>query len=675
MNNEIIIISTTGAVTEKVKSVLKIRQLDFPVYEATMEKALEISLDEISKGTKVVVCRGGTTAFLRERIDVPVVDIRHGFIDIHLSVQSAKMHSDKIGVLGYSNLCDAARDYVDIMNTELPIVEIKHKNEMEEKLLILKSLGVKAVIGGMQLGEIAKRHGMINVMGEADPAAINQSIDEALHDLKIEHERKEKFETINAILNSTSEGIIAIDKMGYILHINKIAKKIFAYEHQDHINEVIPHSKILDTALTGIANFGEFLKTGNDSIVVNSVPIKIEGQTIGAVATIQEELKIQTIDHEIRRKNLGNGRIAKKTFRDIIGSSNEIMTAIRQASKYAKSDSTVLIHGETGTGKEIFAQSIHNYSKRQKQPFVAINCAALPENILESELFGYVSGAFTGASKDGKPGIFELAHNGTVFLDEIGEISINVQVKLLRVLQEKEVSRIGDDKVIPIDVRILAASNKNLVDEIQKGLFREDLYFRLCVLELELPPLRSRKEDIKELVHYFIREKSLKNLKVSDETIKYFENYDWPGNIRQLSNVIERLIVTSDEGLISNKLAVESLKQIPVRMEKHEDMADKSALDRKILDALEKLLIFNSRSFLDISKDAYELEPPNFENVNSLKMGNSDMQFFEREVQNAEGHILIEALNKFSGNREQTARYLGISKATLWRKMKRLNLI
>ncbi|MBS7525394.1 sigma 54-interacting transcriptional regulator [Fusibacter paucivorans] len=690
MNNEIIVISTTAAVTKKVHEVLIARALPFPVFEATMEAALQISQREIANGTKVIICRGGTATYLRERVDVPVVDIRHGFIDIYFSVKEAKLISDKIGVVGYSNLCEAAADYIKIMNMDMPISIVNCDEEIEAKLLELKEQGIEVFIGGFQLLGIAEKHGVAHIMGEADPAAINQSIDEALHDLKIEHERKEKFETINAILNCTSEGIIAIDQFGKVLHINEIAKKIFAYQNERHINEIIPSSHLLDTAINGSEHLGEFLKSGSEAIVVSSVPIKMENRTIGAVATIQEEVKIQTIDHEIRKKDLGIGHFAKKTFKDIVGTSVEINQVMRQASRYAKADSTVLIHGETGTGKEIFAQSIHNYSKRSEQPFVAINCAALPENILESELFGYVKGAFTGASKEGKAGIFELAHNGTVFLDEIGEISTNVQVKLLRVIQEKEVSRIGDDKIIPINVRILAATNKNLIEEIHKGNFREDLYFRLCVLELELPPLRARRSDIKELANYFIEEKSLKKIRFTKEALDVFESYDWPGNIRQLSNVIERLIVISEDGMISEALVRDALKGANMlRPDRKPSNQKTSDLEVKLIRIIENMLSVDTQLKVGEKPSASQMDEAASENDRGDDDGvevaeankKPDIMHLrngldiDRYLEQREAEIIVAALERYDGNREKTAEFLGISKATLWRKMKKLDLL
>ena len=231
----------------------------------------------------------------------------------------------------------------------------------------------------------------------------------------------------------------------------------------------------------------------------------IKGYSHGAVATFQPIGAIQASEQKIRLTSHKRGLIAKNTLADIAGESDPIVQAKEQAKLYAQSDSTVIIVGETGTGKEIFAQAIHNASPRARGPFVAINCAALPENLLESELFGYEGGAFTGARKEGKPGLFELAHGGTIFLDEIGEMSLAVQARLLRILEEREVMRLGGDRVIPVDVRVIAATNKDLFHKVTQKSFRQDLFYRLCVLQLRLPPLRERLEDIPHLLERFFK--------------------------------------------------------------------------------------------------------------------------------------------------------------------------
>jgi transcriptional regulator with PAS, ATPase and Fis domain len=264
-----------------------------------------------------------------------------------------------------------------------------------------------------------------------------------------------------------------------------------------------------------------------------------------------------------RLANKVRGSLAVYTFDKIIGESPTFLQTVAFAKKIADSKSTILLMGESGTGKEVFAQSIQNYSNRRDEPFVALNCGAIPKNLIESELFGYVGGAFTGAKSEGHPGKFEIADGGTLFLDEIGEMPYELQTRLLRVIEEGTVRRIGGNREIPVDVRIIAATNKNLKGEVEKGNFRKDLYYRLNVLPLRLPPLRERKEDIPLLIDYFMERKSRrlnkKKVNVSASTMERLQNYGWAGNIRELENFVELIINTeSIPGEISPETIVKS---------------------------------------------------------------------------------------------------------------------
>ena len=334
------------------------------------------------------------------------------------------------------------------------------------------------------------------------------------------------------------------------------------------------------------------------------------------------------MESQIRKKLLAKGHVAKSLFNDIKGQSKELKKTKEKAKLYAEVDSTVIIMGETGTGKELFAQSIHNYSLRADKPFVAVNCAALPETLLESELFGYVEGAFTGARKGGKTGLFELAHGGTIFLDEISEMSPNLQARFLRVLQEKEVVKIGDDKVIPIDVRVIAATNRDLFEYVGDGKFREDLFYRLCVLRLDIPPLRERKDDIYELVEYFIELKckilNKKPQKLSSGIMKKLVNYDWPGNVRQLENLIERCLVISSGKEINDEILSEALFNTPAYK-----------------------IITDQVNYEEISENAGVLKDIEYDAIRKV-------------------------LHETNGSRKLAAEKLGISVTTLWRRLKKM---
>jgi propionate catabolism operon transcriptional regulator len=321
----------------------------------------------------------------------------------------------------------------------------------------------------------------------------------------------------------------------------------------------------------------------NKKIVMNSKTIKVNKKALGTVLFIQNVDNLQKNEIEIRQKLSQKGLLAKYDFDDIIGSSETITRTISIAKRYAQANANVLIIGETGTGKELFAQSIHKRSKRKNQPFVAINCAALPEQLLESELFGYVEGAFTGASKGGKVGLFELAHKGTLFLDEIAELPLGLQAKLLRVLQEQEIRKLGDDKIIPVDVRIIAAANVDLQEKVDVNKFRQDLLYRLDILRLNIPPLRYRKVDIKDLTKGFLAEYQDAEIDMTDDAIVELIQHDWPGNIRELQNICERLMVLSSDNKITGLEVSEVFQRIHQSLPAKEERRDRSPERKKKL--------------------------------------------------------------------------------------------
>ncbi|MED4235703.1 sigma-54 interaction domain-containing protein [Priestia megaterium] len=363
--------------------------------------------------------------------------------------------------------------------------------------------------------------------------------------LSIQNE-KELTQKLESVLNAVHEGIIGLDEKGFITLINEDAHRILQLPSINcigkHYNEVIPNFQISGNLEGQKEQLDSIFQINNRSLLVSKVPLTFNQKLIGLVITFQDVTRVQRMEQEIRRKSTELGLTTKYSFDNIIGNSPLVVSAKQKASRLAKSDYTVLITGENGTGKEVFAQAIHNSSERKEGPFVAVNFAGLTETLIESELFGYEGGAFTGAKKEGKMGLFELAHNGTIFMDEIGDASLSIQASLLRVLQERQVMRVGGHKVIPINVRVIAATNKNLQEMIKKGTFREDLYYRLNVLPLNIPPLRERKEDLFTLIDFFFK-LNKKNLVFDSDVKNLLINYNWPGNIRELENFIHYLMV------------------------------------------------------------------------------------------------------------------------------------
>jgi transcriptional regulator with PAS, ATPase and Fis domain len=289
------------------------------------------------------------------------------------------------------------------------------------------------------------------------------------------------------------------------------------------------------------------VETRGRSLVVNRKDISLFGEAAGSYFNFQEVTYIRQLEQNLSRRLRERGLLARYTFEDVLCHSPRMAQCLELARRIAGSDFTVLIMGESGTGKELLAQSIHNASGRAMHPFVAVNCAAVPENLLESELFGYVGGSFTGALREGREGLFEQANNGTVFLDEIGDMPPMLQAKLLRVLQERQIMRVGSNKVTQVNIRVIAATNRNLRERIRKGLFREDLYYRLNALSLLVPPLRDRPEDLFPLLAHFLEEQQTRNPAFTPEAREVLARYPWPGNIRELANVANHLTLMGDD--------------------------------------------------------------------------------------------------------------------------------
>jgi transcriptional regulator with PAS, ATPase and Fis domain len=358
------------------------------------------------------------------------------------------------------------------------------------------------------------------------------------------------------LLNVIDEGIIATDVNGIIFALNKKASEIFKLNPKNigtNVLSVIRHPSIKKAIEKKVLIDQELININDNYISFQVVPVKTAGDITGflMIANIFEEK--ERSQHKLRTKLLSKGHKARYTFESIIGVSDIIEDTKNMAKRMARSNSSILITGESGVGKELFAQAIHNASNRKNYQFVAINCAAIPDNLLESELFGYEEGAFTGAKKGGKMGMFEIAHNGTLFLDEIGEMPLQLQSRLLRVIQEREVMRIGGENIIHVNIRIIAATNKNLKQLVKEGKFRSDLYYRLNVLPLAIPPLRERGNDVLVLFEH-IREQIGATYRLSDKSKNFLLRYNWEGNLRELRNCIEYLAYLEKETIEVNDL-------------------------------------------------------------------------------------------------------------------------
>ncbi|MED0984134.1 sigma 54-interacting transcriptional regulator [Bacillus paramycoides] len=443
---------------------------------------------------------------------------------------------------------------------------------------------------------------------------------------------------LEAIINSSEEAISVVDEKGRGLVINPAYTKLTGLTEEDIIGKPATtdivegesmHMKVLRTrrAVRGI-----HMKIGQKKrdVIVNVAPVIVDGILKGSVGVIRDVSEIQKLTNELNRaRQIIRTLEAKYSFDDIVGDSDETTAAIEQAKLGANTPATVLLRGESGTGKELFAHAIHNGSNRKYNKFVRVNCAAISETLLESELFGYEEGAFSGAKRGGKRGFFEEANNGSIFLDEIGELSANTQAKLLRVLQEKEIVKVGGTKAIPINVRVIAATHVNLEKAILEGKFREDLYYRLNKIPIQIPSLRQRKGDIPAIAERLIQKINQdygRNVEgLTDAAVSYLQSYEWPGNVRELENILGRAIIFMNY----NEIYIDVHHLPPLHKEEQVETKQNNLLPELEEKALEHL------------------------------------------VTEFEGNIIHEYLEKFDGNKTKTAKALGISVRNVYYKLEK----
>lgn len=602
------------------------KEIQYETLVAGVGERLTISQDRAD----AIISRGYTAATLKTV--QPKIELRVTGFDIVRAVKECidQYKCKKIAVIGTFHMVYGADSIQDLFdNAQVQCVTLEQEELLLPTMKKLQKQGTDAFIGGRSLYNTAKTMGISAVLLGFGREAVNKSIDEAIRAVEISRSEKAKSHRIQTIMDYAFEGILSADSQGTVVMANQYAANVLSGEKTEIIDQSI-FKLFSGLPVDQVLKKGEHLlscmyRLEKMTVSVNCVPLITKGEITGCVATFQDITRIQEEEEKIRKQLHRKGFVAKYQFENIIGSCRQMKDTIKTAEKFAGSDLNLYIYGETGTGKELFAQSIHNASKRKNGPFVAINCAALPENLLESELFGYVDGAFTGAAKGGKKGLFELAHNGTLFLDEIGEMSLKLQARLLRVIQEREIMRLGDSKVIPVNVRVISASNKELYQAVEEGNFRQDLLYRLNVLCLSVPPLRERGKDVLALIQYYInkavRDHCCTIYGIQKEAEHLILEYSWPGNVRELRNFCERLSVFCEDKL-----------------------ADEATV---------KTAIYSGRS-----GEAWSAEK------------NRESQSYKIE----EKEKIISALKQCNYSRKRTAALLEIDSSTLYRKMKKYEI-
>jgi PAS domain S-box-containing protein len=450
---------------------------------------------------------------------------------------------------------------------------------------------------------------------------------------------KEKVHFYETILDHVQNGVMITDEKGKIVFFSKTYGHFLGIDPRGAVGrpclEVVENSRMHIVAETGVAEINHPHRIMDQDMVVQRIPIRIDGQgmfvygqvmfkDVRDVQALAKKLNVLESKVELYEKELMSLRSSKYTIENIIGESPVMVELKKLALKASQINAPVLILGESGTGKELFAHAIHYASDRRLYPFIRLNCSAIPKDLLESELFGYEPGAFTGAGAKGKPGKFELAHQGSIFLDEISDLPLEMQPKLLRVLEEKEMERVGGTRMTRSDFRLIAATHAKLENLVEQGIFRKDLYYRLNVLPLQIHPLRQRKEDIPLISEYLIRkfqkEEGTKMVLLSPEVMEIFQNYYWPGNVRELANILERILYTMDGDTVLPR-------HLPI-----------------ILQSMGK-------------------ETPKFEET-----------VLKRLREDVEKEILLHTIRMSKDNKNKAARMLGIHRTSLYKKMKKFNI-
>ncbi|WP_160117436.1 sigma 54-interacting transcriptional regulator [Oscillibacter sp. PEA192] len=532
------------------------QNIDVVVAASGRQETVKCAQTLAAAGAEIIITRKGTRRIVEEVTNLKVVGLNNSLSDYLWMLKERGLHTP--GLIAFFSYDPMSSDILQMCE----MLEVQTKNYIFKSFADCRGCVERALkdgavfsVGGAWTDPWAKRLGLPHVIVENSVETILNALESATQLRRVQVEEAEKqclfktqSEMYQAVLDFTHDAILAIDENGRIQVLNPPAERIMGCRAADSVGQpveaVLPNTLLPDVLESGEKQLDQIMQIHQTLCNTNRIPILVDGQRRGVVATFQDVKQLQNSEQKIRLKLHEKGLVAKYAFNDILGDSPAIRSTIQIARSYAASRASVLILGETGTGKELFAQSIHNASDRRDGPFVAINCAAVSNSLLESELFGYEAGSFTGASRGGREGVFELAHGGTLFLDEIGEIPRETQVELLRVLQEKEIRRVGGSRVIPVDVRIIAATNKDLLQETVEGRFREDLYYRLDVLDLKLPPLRERGDDVKILgLHLFRQLPGGKDPIMQSQFLYLLEQagpYQWYGNIRELQNFVER---------------------------------------------------------------------------------------------------------------------------------------
>ncbi len=628
---------------------------DVRVFERGFEDALRTARELEAEGHRAdaFVAAGANGTYLRDHSEVPVVVVMASTVDaLHAVVQARKL-SSRIGVVNFKRGVPGLEEARHLFGeTWIEQRSYLTPEDARAQVADLASLGAEVVVGTGPACEMAEQAGLRSVLvyGQDSVAAAVRQAAEIARIARAEAARREE---VRRTVEALEPGVAAVDADGRVRTANPAFLRMTGLEAQEllgrPLDEVVPALAVGRILESGSPDHDGVEQLASGTVVVSRVPLLDHGVIRGAVVTCQGSGAIQRMERRLRSQHRPRRFEPRHALGALVGASPAMRRVRSLAERYARTDATVLVTGESGTGKEMVAQGIHAASRRREQPFVAVNCAAFPETLLEAELFGHEEGAFTGSRRGGRPGLFEAAHLGTLFLDEVGDVPVTLQTRLLRVLQERQVLRLGSNDPTPVDVRVIAATHRDLRRAIAEGKFREDLYYRLHILPLHIPPLRERPEDVAALAGEILRRALVRHgapgmhALALPALLPRLEAYSWPGNVRELENVLERVaLLFADD--TSRAVGEDEL----------------AAVMPEITGALA-----GSAAGGPGRKDG----PPGVAAGEGVVAGRSRSRDLRSARIAAEREHLARVIAECGGNQSEAARRLGIGRSTLYRKL------
>ncbi|WGS54162.1 propionate catabolism operon regulatory protein PrpR [Paraburkholderia sp. D15] len=647
-------------------SISRLRDLFFDIAGEYVERAdlrivshgFEDAVREIEAAganrPDVVIAGGSNGAYLKTRVSVPVVQISPTGFDVMHALSRARRDGAKVALVTHGDAPDEVRRFVIAYALDVTLASYQSAQDAESVVLDLRDRGIDMLVGPGLVTDLAANAGMGAVFLYSR-ASIRAAFDTALEVAQATRRETVRRQRLDNLLQHLRDGVVALDAQGRVEAMNQRLATLLGVDAARAVGRALLE---LAPDLAGSlpdADGDAFCTVRGASYVVHRGPLASGGAAAGAVLTFQESRAVERLDRTLRARQRVQQFSARYRLDDIVGASASIERVRTLVRRYARSDATVLILGESGTGKEMVAQSMHQLSARRDFAFVAINCGAFPEALLESELFGYEEGAFTGARKGGKAGLIEVAHRGTLFLDEIGEMPLSLQSRLLRVLQEREVVRLGSTEPTRVDIRVVAATHRALTEGIEAGRFRADLYYRLNILSIALPALRERASDLLPLAVELLLQAASREPRLAARLpdaaaaervlagwAEPLRRYAWPGNVRELQNVIERLAVELADADTDRDADTMTLS----------DGANDAAVSREILRSVAPEIMMQAPA-----------QPPT-----TPRAKQAALTLRERS-RHVEADEIRAALAAHDGDRDAVCAALGISKTTLWRKL------